>query len=314
MAALPPLTHHEILARVEPFVRQGRPVDLAASDRAARRIVFRAVEHPAGELPALRETLELDEPAEGRLRLTRRLDAGDGLAAVLEAEGDEPGALLAAIASVPPTRQFPAAGTARLALEQRLGRDGLVLRHARGRCAGLRLEARISGVAGYPAELKLQRIPGDARAPSALPDDLFAVLGRPWSLLTDVAGAWQASIGLRGREPQRSALAEQRLVATLAHLAETLAAPPARFHRRHLGARWAVSLRRMVPLSIGLGVVGIGLWARDAGEQWNALLAALANLAPPLLMGLFFLRREMPRIELPRIPLPPRASAWTAEP
>jgi hypothetical protein len=314
MAELPPLTHHEILALAEPFVRRGRAVDLPASDRAARRIAFRAFDHAAGALPALHETLALDAPAAaGRLRLTRRLDAGDGLVAVLEAEGDDAGALLEAVEAVPPARQFVAESGALLALDQRIGRDGLVLRQAAARCGALRLHARVSSVSGYPAELKLQRIAGAAHAPAKLPDDLFAVLGRHWSLLDDVAGAWQAHIGLRGREPERSAQAEQRLARTLRHLAETLAAPPARFHRRHLGARWLVSLRRMAPLSVGLAVIGLGLWARDAGEQWNALLAALANLAPPLLMGLFFLRREMPRIEFPRIPLPPRASAWTAE-
>ena len=36
----PPLTHHDILALAEPFARRGRRVDLAASDRIARRVVF----------------------------------------------------------------------------------------------------------------------------------------------------------------------------------------------------------------------------------------------------------------------------------
>ena len=35
-----PLTHHEILGLVEAFSRSGRQVDLTASDRAARRLVF----------------------------------------------------------------------------------------------------------------------------------------------------------------------------------------------------------------------------------------------------------------------------------
>ena len=38
-AALPALTHHEILRLVEPFVRAGHRPDLAASDRTRRRIV-----------------------------------------------------------------------------------------------------------------------------------------------------------------------------------------------------------------------------------------------------------------------------------
>jgi len=45
--SLPALTHHEIVRLVEPFARQGRLVDLAASDRSARRIAFRSLDLPA---------------------------------------------------------------------------------------------------------------------------------------------------------------------------------------------------------------------------------------------------------------------------
>jgi len=39
-----PLTHHQILSVVEPFSRVSHHVDLAASDRLARKLVFKTVE------------------------------------------------------------------------------------------------------------------------------------------------------------------------------------------------------------------------------------------------------------------------------
>ena len=41
-----PLTHHEILGWIAPFTRQGRQLDLAASDRLERRLRFKTIEHP----------------------------------------------------------------------------------------------------------------------------------------------------------------------------------------------------------------------------------------------------------------------------
>ena len=69
-----PLTHHEILTLVEPFTRRGRHVDLAASDRLERRLVFKTIEHAApGAADAMvRETLVLEQPKAERFRLTRR--------------------------------------------------------------------------------------------------------------------------------------------------------------------------------------------------------------------------------------------------
>ena len=55
MATAPPLTHHDIIALVEPFSRQGRQVDLAGSDRTARKLLFKPVERMVAgpDLPAL---------------------------------------------------------------------------------------------------------------------------------------------------------------------------------------------------------------------------------------------------------------------
>ena len=138
-----PLTHHEILALVEPFTRHGRHVDLAASNRIERRLAFKPIDHPAeaaasnrlerapaadaheaggtaagapapgvdavGALTGsagLRETLELENPEPGLFRLTRVLMRPGGLEARLETEGPHPDELLGRVESVAAQRQF----------------------------------------------------------------------------------------------------------------------------------------------------------------------------------------------------------------
>ena len=88
----PPLTHHQILALVEPFSRSGRQVDLAASDRLARRLLFKPRQLPAdGACPALVETLQLDCHEGGHHRLTRRLEPVEPPDAIAGATGDATG-------------------------------------------------------------------------------------------------------------------------------------------------------------------------------------------------------------------------------
>lgn len=326
MKSQPPLSHHEILGLVAPFTRQGRHVDLATSDRAARELAFRPVEHaaqsgPGGSpLPALTESLRLTQTAPGRWRLVRELResrAADAAVARLEAEGDDTDALLAAVQDVPPARQFLAAGGVLAALSHRLSpprgaadTPALVLRAAHAAIGPLALEMTVSSVPGYPAEFMLRRHgPGPAGV-SELPDDLFEVLGQAWGRLTAVPRGWSGSVGLVGAEPRRSASAEQRLGHMLEHLARTLAEPPGQFHVRHRAARWRVAVQRTWPVALGAGLVGGAWWFHREGSIDQPTLGLVANLAPPLLMGLFFLRREMPRIELPRPPRRLRADAW----
>lgn len=323
--SLPPFTHHEILALSEPFVRAGLAPDLAATDRAMRRLAFGAREHAAGAidpgLPALRETLVLEHPDRDSFALERALTLPDGLRATLRVEGGEPAALLEALRAVPPARQFVQAEGVPVALGHRLSVRGtagdgpptapaerLALREAGAQVAGMRLQWRMSGVAGYPAELELLRGPD---APARLPDDLLAVLGRPWGRLSSLSRGWQAPVKLRGAEPLRSRDAEARLQTTVAHLVTTLAAPPARFHQRFRAARWRVSLRRSMPLGVGLALTALALWMRSQGPETLSVLGMLANIAPPILLGLIFLRPEMISIELPRIPRRPRDDAWS---
>lgn len=296
-----------------PFSRAGRALDLAASDRAERQLVFKPVAHAASNhLPALNEQLTLQAVGDG-WALTRRLLADDGLQASVLAEGDDPAALLAAVQAVAPSRQFVRAiegdpGSPLAALHQRCAKNGaLVLREAQAEVTGLTLKMKVSAVKGYPAHIDLLRGSGDTRR---LPDDLLEVQGRAWTRLTALRLGWEASVQLRGSEAQRSADAQWRLCQTLAHLQQTLSAPPAQFHARHRAARRRVGLARGGPLMLGVLLVAAAFAVRGRGDGSEATLAALANLAPPLLMALFFMRREMPRIELPRWPRRLPASSW----
>jgi hypothetical protein len=367
-AGLAPLTHHEILALVEPFVHAGLAPDLAASDRAARRVAFRArAVAPQGlpELPPqlaaqpLTECWGLDASEPGELALWRELAWPQGPAARLEGrcpDGSPAGlaALLEAMLGVPPGRLFVLApagsgGAALGALTQRLALPGepgraepaLVLKAAQAQVGGLTLRMSLSGVGGYPAEIELLRpvaaagTPGAAAGSAAgalaaarsatgatrsamssspppvarrLPQDLLAVLGRAWEPLTELSRGWVARVTVRGEEPRRSHEARAHFTRALAHVAATLAEPPARYHARHRAARWAVVGRGLTPWLVGLGIVAVALWARQRGG--SSVLALLANVAPPLLMGLFFVRREMPRIALPRWPARLADDAW----
>jgi hypothetical protein len=305
-----PLSHHEILSVAAPFARSGLQVDLPASDRSARRLAFRPRVRPAADgLPALTETLQMAPSAErdGAPWLLRRtLARPDGPEAVLEAEGRDPAELLARVQAVPASRQFDGEATA---LHHRVGDDGaLVLRRARAQVAGLTLVMQVSGVSGFPAELELLRPEGDT---IALPRDLLAVLGRRWERLTPVRRGWTGSVGVRGSGAERGADAERRFRQAVAHLRDTLAEPPGAFHDRHRAARWRVAMRGTLPLAVGAGIVALAFVLRAQGEgPAMSALALLANLTPPLLMGLFFLRREMPQIGLPRIPRRPPGERW----
>lgn len=330
MSTLPPLTHHEILQWVAPFARSGLALDLAASDRAARRILFKPVAHAGGAdagaqaepdksaLPAgCVEQLALEVLEGNRLRLVRTLDVPGGLQARLDVEADDPQVLLEGLRSVPPERQFRRAGPHLIGLQHRLAPlsrgapPTLVLRQARSLLPGLGFEATLSSVSGYPLEFELLREPGNA---ARLPDDLLAVLGGGWDRLVATGRGWRGAASVRGTEPARTVAAEARLVEAIAHLAQTLAAPPADFHARHRAARWRVALRGTPPVLFGIGLVVAAILIQRYWPERASWIGLLANMAPPVLMALFFMRREMPRIGLPRVPRCPPASAWGAPP
>jgi hypothetical protein len=323
-----PLTHHEILGLVEPFARRGRHVDLAATDRAQRRLRFRSVERQlvsasgtvgatghGTETPTLREELELESLAAGRFRLSRRLVPPVGAAASLAAEGAVPADLLAQIDDVAPARGFVNGAGFRIAFCHRTldgapSPDGLVLAGAVLEVAGIRLTLAEPTPLGVRADVMIETFPGDD---ICLPDDLLAVLGRDWAPLMRVGEGWKCTMRLRGREPERSRRAEATLAACARHLARTLAEPPRLFHERHATARWAVVLRRAMPVLVCLGLIGAAACVPYLHLSENSGLRMLIFNSPPLLMMLFFCMREIPRIELPPLPRARAAAAWRSD-
>jgi hypothetical protein len=342
--SLIPYTHHEILALSEPYARRGLRVDLAASDRAERRLVFAAQDHP-GAGPAgsdLRATLRLENPHPQRYRLTRTLAlaagpldglhdsrehaAPAGLQASLQVDGDSPAGVLDAVTAVPLAAQWLAAEGCTVALDHHIvlragtpaGSDLaplLTLTNATAHVAGLTLTVRVPTVTGVPADIRITAPSGDR---IELPDDLLAVLGWPWSRLQRVQHGWTAVLRLKGKDEVRNGVAtatrsrdaETRLRTTAEHLARTLAEPPPRFHERWAARRWGVTLRRATPLLGGAALLlGAAAVPRiDLAE--DSVLRMLIFHAPPLLLVALFCMREMPRIEIPPLPRAATAKHW----
>ncbi len=307
-----PLSHHEIISLVAPFTRHGCHVDLAASDRTARTLYFRPVDHPAGMagLPAFAETLKLDNPEQGRFRLTRTLAAAHGAAANLVAEGPDAGLLLEQVRAIPATQQLVALEGAAVArshtLELDAGRPRLMLAHAIATIGTLTLTLKMPAVRGMPADLDLK---ADADT-GDFPEDLLAVLGWKWTRLIRAGKGWRASVRLRGTGEARSRDAEARFDAAALHLARTLSRLPAAFHRQHRLARWGVFARRGIPLAAIIALIAGGIAIPSLDLAQESVLRMLIFNSPPLLMILVFGMREVPRIEIPPLPRASAAPAW----
>lgn len=297
-----PLTHHQIIGLAPPFTRRGRHVDLAASNRLERRIVFKAVEHAA-----LRDTLELENPYDDYFCLTRRLQLGGGLQARLMAEGSDAGELLQRIEAVAPQRQFSAAPGSMTALSFRLDGAKLILTEATSQFGGYTLMTRVPRTKGMAAEFELS---APAASSVTLPEDLLAVIGWDWSPLRARKDSWTGKVRLRGKEPRRSASAEAKLARTVQHLVATLSQPPAVFHQRYARARWGAALRRGIPLLTALGMIGgVSMLPRAALDDFSPLRMMLFNI-PTLLLALAFSMQELPRFEIPPWPRRLDAAAW----
>jgi len=298
-----------MLAVVAPYARAGLRVDLAASDRAGRRIVFQQGAVPEADAHGQTGSLTLDDPAGEGWTLRRRQPIGDGLTAILEIDGGDPAALLAALNAVPAADQIVRGEGWMLACHHvvRIGSPPR-LRGADARVGPLALAVTVPAVRGYPAALRVSA-PGGERLD--LPQDLLAVLGLRYSRLeASSAGGWRATMGLRGAAPARAQEARAGLVAALEHLASTLAEPPPRFHARHRGARWAACARRGLPLAVCAALMAasasVPLLELHADSIWRLLLF----MSPPLLLAFVFCLRELPRIEFPPIPRAPDPGAW----
>lgn len=305
----PPLTHHDMLALAAPFARSGRHVDLAASDRIARRIAFRAAD-AADTIGALREELHLDDLGTGTLRLVRTLVHPSGLRATLEAMGPQPEALLQRIDAIPPPSQF-SAGDGFVIARSLVVTDG-ALRLARGvvRLQGIELVMTLSPVRGVAAELQIEETGGERLA---LPDDLLAVLGWDWTRLVRQPHGWKSRLRLRGGPERRTRHAEAALARAAEHLARTLAEPPARFHERHLRARLGAMCRRGIPLATPAALAITVLAMPRVDIEGNPLWRLLYHLPTVLIAGAFLLQ-ELPAFEIPRWPRPRRSASWSISP
>ena len=225
---------------MEPFTRAGHQVDLAGSDRAARLLRFKPVDHPAAPgQPALQEVLQLACPPSGPFApdahaapAGRPAGRADGRAA---AEGATPAELLARVAAIPLPRQLvfgPGLLVAKtLRFEQASGEPDaaapLLLSQATAQLEGLLLRFKLSPVKGISGEIELES--ARWRQPWRLPDDLLAVLGWSWARLVKRQTGWTTRLRLRGDGFKRSRDAEIKLELAVRHLAQTLAEPPGAF-------------------------------------------------------------------------------------
>lgn len=323
--AMQPLTHHDILALVEPFTRSGRQLDLAASDRIQRCLAFKP--RPSADTaptPALLDTLVLECPAENSFVLKRTLTHPAGLVATLVATGVDTASLLSCVDAVDPQPLFksgdgwlmacsfqlkpgpaPSQPSGASAEPRRVSAPAMVLASGVVQVMGLTLQLKMPAVTGYPAELEIT-----TAAAMDLPDDVLQVLGRDWARLTRGAKAWKGALQIRGKEPERTRLAQDKLQAVARHLAQTLSQPPAAFARQQAAARWRVAARRAVPMLTLVALVLGSLAVPYLGIEPDSVYWMLIFNAPPLLLLWGFSLREMPRFELPRPPKNLSAASW----
>ncbi|MCF8016627.1 MAG: hypothetical protein K9L65_13215 [Chromatiaceae bacterium] len=306
-----PLTHHQILELVAPFGRRGRQVDLAASDRALRRLNFKPVSHPdlplAGE--ALTESLILEHPEADQFRLRRILTDDSGLSSTLEIEGADAGLLLEQVEAIAVERQIIAVEGVHIARSYRLQSVAasehrpahwrLQLTTAEARAEGTVLTLNAKTGRKMPADIELD---GQAEQRLQVPADLFAVLGWDWRPLRPLGKFWRGSVRIAADEPQRTADAESKFSRAVSHLAKTLRSDPADFHARWQSARWRVTFQRAIPVLIGIGLMGSAPLIQLFSLEDASLARMLIFHAPPMLLIGIFMMRELPVIEIPPMP------------
>ena len=316
---VPPLTHHDILGLVEPFTRRGRHVDLAASNRIERRLVFKAI-LPQSDAPALagvHENLQLELLATGTSRLTREFRRPDGLTARLLAMGPAPGDLLAAVEAIPAERFFSSGPTFTIARSYSLesartaaaDRDAWVLglTHAAIELEDLRFTLALSPVKGVSADVALAPTRAGALE---LPEDLLAVLGWDWARLIKTKEGWKSKLRLRGALGKRTRTAERVLEAAARHLTRTLREPPSRFHDRLVAARWGVVFRRAIPLLTFVALlIAVASLARRGTGRVSELWILFFHV-PTVLIALSFCLQELPQYEIPPLPRRSLAATW----
>jgi hypothetical protein len=315
-----PLSHHEILQLVEPFTRCGLQVDLSASRRQDRCLVFKPVQHAGQEpgAPTLHETLELEHPGPGRCKLTRRLTWTDapgqpgGLQATLEVRGAQPAELLRQVQGIAPALHF-ARGQGWLLLRDFTlpagAADAASLQLVRGIAFahGQRLSLTLPPTRRIAAELALTAPQGEL---PEFPEDLLAVLGWDWARLVKERQGWTSKLRLRGSPSRRSAAAVAALDLAAEHLATTLAGTPGQFHDRHAAARRFATLRRAIPALTGLLLLAAVALAPRFGTPERPGAWILLFHLPTALFALSFCLQELPRLEIPPWPRRSSSPSW----
>lgn len=314
-----PLTHHEILGVIAPFTRCGRHVDLDASNRIERRLVFKPIERDGVSIaaPTATELLTLDNAEPGHYRLTRTLTLASGLEAKLQAEGADPGDLLARVETASPSQQFRDIDGQVVALSYKLtatgpGSEGapppqLELLRGETVIAGLQVVLKADTVKGYPANIELTPQAADE---ADLPEDLIAVIGWGWSPLRKRGIGWLGTVRARSQEPRRSRDLEAKMERLVAHLAGTLSQPPSAFHETLAPARWVVTFRRGIPLLFFIALMGLAVALTRIDIPQDSIFNLLMMGAPPLMLFAMFTMRTTPSLEFPPLPRRPKAAAW----
>ena len=308
-----PLTHHQMLALAEPFIRLGLATDLAASRREQRRLAFqpRIVPTPRADGSDIRESLVLDSFERGGCVLVRTLECED-LTATLRVSGRDPAELLQAVEAFAPDRQFSVSGDVPTAFSYELDAERRrILTRAVLQAAGAEMVLALREVRGVAADLGIRALDGK---PLDLPEDLLAVLGWDWSPLVRQRNYWQGRLRLRGTPEQRGRRAESEFLRAGAHLARTLSEPPARFHERLHAARWWGVARRMIPWLTVLalaGAVGTLPWVMAHPEPATVMLIFHV---PTVLIAFSFCLQERARFEIPPRPRRSTAPDWRARP
>ena len=300
-----PLSHHALLRWAEPFVRAGWRIDLRASDRAARRIAMTPTTPAAGTA----ERLELRVLDGASARLQRRSLRPDGLEASLTLDGAGPARLLRALQHLEAVPLW------------HHGDGFLVARRWHAACNGqASCTPRLVGATAVVGPFSVRWsepgrnerservwLDGPARDLAALPADLFAVLGREWSLLHEAGSdrSRRASVRRRAGEAART------IEAAAAQLVRVRSEGPQAFHDRVRWRRLRVVAQRALPwLAADLFVVEAGL-ALPLQPVLDAPTIAAMAAAPLLLIAAWLRWTEDPRLELPPWPHPAtQAQRW----